>query len=140
MMEPLSALSLGANILQVLDFAGKVVRTASKLSQSSNGTLIENDEIEITAADLVRSIDLMSTASTSEGDETLKSICDSSCELANELLALLGTAKVGGGSSKLQIIWKTVRTLRMENDVNRIQDRIARLQLQIITNIIIKLK
>ena len=53
-MDPLTIVSLVANIGQFVDFTGKLISKSVEIYGSAEGVLVENTEIEATVNDLVR--------------------------------------------------------------------------------------
>ena len=117
-MDPLSAISLAANIAQFLDYATKLVSKGHALYKSSEGALAENLDLEAIANSLtdvnsrvVQSYcripgTASSTATTSVLDQqSLKSIAESCDKVAKQLLDILQRLKVQGSHRK----WKSVR-------------------------------
>jgi hypothetical protein len=52
MLDPINALSLGANVIQVIDFSIKLVSKGYHIYKSADGSLIENLDTEAVAIDL----------------------------------------------------------------------------------------
>jgi hypothetical protein len=86
-LDPLSALSLAGNILQVVDFSTKIICQATYLYRSSNDALDGDDELDLVISDLSRFCDLVeypTTATPGEyvagntaNDVALQSLCKS---------------------------------------------------------------
>lgn len=51
-MDPLTILSVAANVVQFIDFSSKLVSTGHKLYKSASGALVENLELEAIAKSL----------------------------------------------------------------------------------------
>jgi hypothetical protein len=48
-LDPLSALSVAASVVQFIEFSVKIVSTSQQIHESSTGALRENDEVETAA-------------------------------------------------------------------------------------------
>ena len=51
-MDPLAALSLAGNIIQFVDFGGRLLGGAGEIYRSADGSLKVHDELELVATDL----------------------------------------------------------------------------------------
>lgn len=129
-MEPFS---LAVGIFQVLDHAGKLIKTVRRISQSVDGAIQENREIETVAADLRQGVDQILEASRTEKDKkTFNQLCESTREVATDLLALLDSFRVPAGKSgKLMILRKSIRSAWSEGEVNKLQIRLDQLRKQL---------
>ncbi|KAL1872012.1 hypothetical protein VTK73DRAFT_1756 [Phialemonium thermophilum] len=135
-MDPVSGFSLAVGAMQLLEYAGKFIKTAALLRKSPDGMQVELHEIEAAAADLVQSIDLVTQASSSEENTTLKVVCVSASDLANQLLQTIGTVTRAKGCSKWKIIPQTILTIRTEHAAKEIQLRLSDLRIQLITHLV----
>ena len=110
-LDPFSALGLAGNIIQFVDFGGKLLSHSAELYRSVDGALSFNKELEIITGDL-RSLSA-NLAASSHSQSTALSGADnfptelaSSCKvLADELLSKLAKLRVRGTYKK----WKSVR-------------------------------
>ncbi|GAB1309968.1 hypothetical protein MFIFM68171_00178 [Madurella fahalii] len=131
-MEPLTGFGLAVGIFQVLDHTGKLIKTARRIGQSADGTIQEAREIETIASDLRQGVDQILTASRTESDQTFKELCESTREVATDLLTLLDSFRVPvGKSGKLMILRKSIRSAWSESDVNKLQARLDQLRKQL---------
>lgn len=53
MLDPLTALAIAGNIVQFVEFSGKIISGRSELFQSSTGVLKSNEALEAITKDLV---------------------------------------------------------------------------------------
>jgi len=107
MADPLSALSLASNILQIVGFSGKIISGSSELFQSTTGALKSNEELETITNDLVtltKKLNGLHLAqrpdSTSEEEQALHKLCTGCAGIANKLLLRLTKLKVPAGNEK----------------------------------------
>jgi len=94
MMETLAAIGLVGNIVQFVDFSGKLISESVQLYQSCEGALAENIDIEATINHLVLLNEKLKSTTTVTGDGALQKLCASCNTVADELLAALNKVKV----------------------------------------------
>lgn len=112
-MEPLTALSLASNIIQVVDFSIRLVSKGYKIYKSADGTLAEyvdaeavTNSLNILNGRLQRSVkDSIRNGPLSEDEQSLMNLCANCERVANELLARFDRVKVTGKYRK----WKSAR-------------------------------
>lgn len=129
-MDPLTALGLASNVIQLVDFS---LKTLTKFRELCNdGVSTENKELEdmavclkvfrnhLTAADPTtgRSKDLF------DDDRDLQALAVKCCETADELTAELDTLKSSNSRRKLEAIKKTYRTIRRKSIVEKMQRKL----------------
>jgi hypothetical protein len=135
-MDPISGFSLAVGAMQLVEYAGKFIKTAVLLRKSPGGAQVGLHEIEAAAADLVQSIDILTNASSDEANTTLKVVCVSACDLANQLLQTIGTVTRTKGCGKWNIIPQTLLTIRTEHATKDMQSRLSDLRIQLITHLV----
>jgi hypothetical protein len=89
-MDPLSILSVAGNIIQLVDFAGKLLNGSRELYRSTTGALPVNDELELITRDLSSFVTKLERP---YDDPALQDICEGSRIVATELLARLDKLK-----------------------------------------------
>src|SRR5271170_5800726 len=104
-METLAIIGLVGNIVQLVDFSGKLISKSTELYQSSEGALAENIDTETVTNHLVLLNNKLKNAATTTGDSALERLCKSCGTAADELLAALDNVKVKGKQTK----WKSMR-------------------------------
>jgi hypothetical protein len=133
-MDPLSALSIAASVIQFLDFGSKIVSKGVHLYKSSDGTLSEHVEIEMAANRLremsenfKKSARYRQQSPCSENRSELDTICDSCAIVSEELIAKLNELKVPYGHRHRK--WKSFRqalkTVWSREEVDNIAKRLA---------------
>ncbi|KAF2175016.1 hypothetical protein K469DRAFT_756484 [Zopfia rhizophila CBS 207.26] len=96
-METLAIIGLVGNIVQFVDFSGKLIAKSTELYRSSEGALLENIDAETATNHLVLLNNKLQDTATTASDEALKRLCESCKSTANELLAALDGVKVNEG-------------------------------------------
>ena len=114
-MDPLTALSLAVNIIQLLEVAAKVVSGAQELVRSKDGYLAEHREADEVASDvelltkaLVSSerswLDTAASSDLDQNEQALRDIADGCNEVAKELIRRLRKLKPHGNFRGLAVI------------------------------------
>lgn len=96
MLDPLSAASLAAAILQFVDFGSKIIVSSYETYRSVNGTTEENVDLEYLTQALYKFQDQLSTTSKqpAHGDQELQRLAQKCSHIAGDLLVLLDNLKV----------------------------------------------
>lgn len=111
-LDPMTALSLAANVVQFVDFASKIVSKGRRIYLSENGALPKNLELEVVTNDLLRLAqslrnDGLSTGTLNNEEKSLQTMSDECSKIAEELLRRLEKLKVK--SDAKQRGWKSLR-------------------------------
>lgn len=111
-MDPMSAISLAGTVVQFVDFSVKLVAKSSEIYNSGQGASLRNIELEGVAKNLSslttrlkQRTEKACAFAVSEDEVALRSLCNRCCEIGQELLKTLDSAKVHGTNAK----WKSVR-------------------------------
>lgn len=141
-MDPLTALGLASNVIQVVDFSIRLVSKGVEIYK--DGSLAENvDAEEITQSlkglngKLQRSIqDSKCGGPLSEEDQSLMGLCANCESVANQLLTRLGQIKVTGKHRK----WKSVRQALKKDEVEELARRLSMYRSEINLNVTVSLR
>ncbi len=122
-LDPLSALSVAASVVQFVDFAGKIVSKGKDIYESSDGALQENLSTETVTVRLREKILALESSrrwakqitvrpekahqEAAQRDQRLDEICKDCSNLSKNLLHQLGELKVPKGSEHRR--WKSFR-------------------------------
>jgi hypothetical protein len=115
-LDPLSALSVAASVVQFVDFASKIICKGKEVYASVDGVLQENMQNETVTTRLLEMTKrlkkpLVQVGSSSEEERAqhhrLQQICKECSEISKELLQHLGDLKVPKGSEHRR--WKSFR-------------------------------
>jgi len=93
-METLAIISLVGNVVQFVDFSGKLIAKSTELYRSHEGALAENINVETATNYLVLISNKIKDAATIASDDALKRLCESCKSTADKLLAALDKVKV----------------------------------------------
>lgn len=121
-MDPISALSLAATVVQLVDFSIKIVSKSSELYRS-NG-LVENQSIDKATKDLIKLNDQLKDSSVSNSD--LQELCKACGDAADELLTALSKVKVDGKGKAWQSFRKALRSIWSKEEIQELEKRLAR--------------
>jgi len=152
-MDPFSALSVAAAVVQFVDFGTNIVSKGSKLYKSTEGALIENIELEKASTRLQG---LSSTVQTFlrgdyqgpqsgplvECDQALHTICEACLEVSKELIDKLDKLKVPDGHphKKWKSIQQAFKTVYSKDKIEEILGRLVGLRNELNTNVLVSLK
>lgn len=149
-MEPVAAISLACNILQVVEFSTKVLTKSRQLRQSFSGILPENIELEkvvIHQRDLVQQLQKqVSTSVTTAqsqgygGGTDLASLARLSIETANELLDVLERLKVRGNRTRWKSFRQAVKSLWKKEKVEEVLGRLQLIRDEIEFGVVMDLR
>ena len=127
MLDPFSALGLASNIIQFIEFGGKLVSKSAEVYNSAAGSATEQQDIELAARHLRKLCeDLVRTGRAgenwSEDEKALRQLAHSCASSAHELIAILHTLKVEIGTKGVQRRMQSLRlALRSMGQESRIE-------------------
>ena len=110
-METLAIIGLVGNIVQFVNYSGKLISKSTELYRSSEGALAENIDTETATNHLVLLNSKLQSAAATTGDSTLESLCKSCSITADQLLAALDKVKVKGKQDKWKSIQKALQSV-----------------------------
>ncbi|KAH7385205.1 hypothetical protein DE146DRAFT_792111 [Phaeosphaeria sp. MPI-PUGE-AT-0046c] len=137
-MEGVAALGLAANILQIVDLAGKLLSTGSEIYQA--GTTVENAELEV----LTKDFGLLSTRLRSwvrpspdthgplaEDDQSLEALALESGKISQELITVLLSLKSSGNFSRYKSFLQAIKTAWNSDKIKHTKQRLVVIQASI---------
>lgn len=145
-LDPTSALSLAAAIVQFVDFSSKLVSKGYHIYQSANGALPENLELEGISRDLSL-INVKLRANQSSGpmtkdQESLESLSNDCTKMADELLGRLEKLKVTDDTKhrKLKSFRQALKTVWNKQALDEMSSRLKDLRAQLEFHVLLSLK
>lgn len=130
-MDPLTAISLAACVVQFVDCGLKFVSTAVKIHRNGSGALAENDELDHIVNAAQHQAKLIANASSPE-DDTLANILKDCVSLSMELEQSLQDAKGSGTRKTLaKSVTTAVRTMLESNKIKELEARFNRVRDQV---------
>jgi hypothetical protein len=139
-METLAIIGLVGNIVQFLDFSGKLISKSTELYRSSEGALAEHIDVETVTNHLVLLNGKLKNAATTTGDGALESLCISCGTAADKLLAALDKVKVKDKQHKWKSITKALRSVWSKEEIEDLERRLARLREELNFHVVVDLR
>lgn len=147
-MEPIAALSLASNVIQVVDFTARIVSKSSELYRSSNGRLLQHTDIATTSSDLKRlTVNLSNSFAPdsiptvlSEDEASLYTLCKGCIDISEQLQAGLNKLQTNGAPSKWKSLRKALKSIWGREHIADLQSRVAEYRAQLDSRILIGLK
>jgi hypothetical protein len=147
-MDPITALGVAGNVLQIVQVAGSIVSKAYRIYKSSDGALVENLDVEAAASGLrglTWRLDLSLRGETStclaENEQLLSEVCWKCMETSNELIGLLEELKIRTTGPRrwaslrkaLESIWVKKDILAMAKTFSLYREQLEMLMLENLT-------
>ena len=150
-MDPLSALGLASNIVQLVQFVGAVISDSHEVYSSADGALQRNSALEEVAQNLVemnselmRSQRSMSNGfmSLSSAERQLKNLCEECDVVSRELLVKLDTLKVRSRSryKRWDSFRQAMKSMWNEGELRALEKRLEGIRTRLDTNLLICLR
>lgn len=148
-MDPLSALSIAAAVVQFVDFGSKLVSKGVQLYNSVDGVLVENADIEramdrlsLLTGGLKTSLTPGPQSSISESDRLLQTICKSCLDISDELRTQLEKLKVPANTShrKWKSFRKALKSVWSKESVDGLARKLESLKGELETHVLIGLR
>jgi Rad3-related DNA helicase len=133
-LEVLAAVGLAANVLQFIDFAGKVVNSTKEIRRSTSGLSKGAEDITQITQSLQSLCDKLTPAGTivqnaTEGFTDLVKRCHSCCQ---ELLVVVEQCKAKPGASKWESFAKAFLSVRKATELNELRFRLSEFRQELI--------
>jgi hypothetical protein len=139
-METLATISLVTNIVQFIDFSGKLISKSAQLYQSSEGALPENIDTETATNHLILLNNKLKDAATTTGDGTLESLCLSCSTAAVELLAALEKIKLKGKQQRWTTMSNALRAVLTKEKIEGLERRLSKFRVELDLHITVDLR
>lgn len=152
MLNPLTALGLAGNLIQVIQFSYDIVSEGNKIYNDASGIVTQNKATEEVASDLAKLTEALKAKQDEwrvahgrtalEPDEILlRNLCDKCVEVAFELQIQLDKLKAKEGSGKRLRSYKAALVSVWRKDqVEEIAQRLERYQREVDTRVIIGIR
>jgi hypothetical protein len=144
-MDPLSALSVAATIIQFVDFGTKMLSDGIELYKSAQGSLKASEELKLVTGDLqavlvklranagpensiLSAPSPQSQAEIDEHRDSFLEICNNATLIAREILRKLNDLKVKDGKYRvLQTLKTVIRTAWSKDEISALRERLSSL-------------
>ena len=137
-MEPLSALSLVAAVIQFVDFGGNLLSESRQIYKSASGASSENAVLGEIYENLSRLADKMKVSSglsahtSSKEEEALGKLATSCKDIADDLMVTIEELKVKGDTHRK---WKSfhsaLKTIGKKSYIKELQKKLDKFSLQL---------
>lgn len=146
-MDPLSALSIAAAVVQFLDFGLRVISKGNQIYRSGDGSTDENRDLEVVTNDLlVLQTRLDQTGQRADQDRRptedeviLRRLSTTANELAKELLTRLNMVKAQGRFRRWKSFRQAIKSVSSQKEINSLARRLSiikeELQIQILVTL-----
>ena len=147
-MDPLTALSVAGSVVQFVDFACKVVSKGNQIYRSNDGSLAENNDLEVVTTDLFllqaklmcSSPTIDTTSESSTPDPALANLVEASKELAEMLLQRLNMAKAQGRYRRWKSLRQALKSVCSKDEVDHMAKRLAIFREELQTHFLVSLR
>ena len=148
-MDPLTALSVAACVVQFVDYGTKLLSKGRELYKSADGALSENIELEeassrlnLLSSDLQKSLRGGGQGPVNERDRALEAICNGCIEVSEDLTARL--KKLMLPSDQKHRVWKsftlTLKTVWSKENIEETAVKLAKLRSELDTHVILSIR
>jgi hypothetical protein len=148
MLDPLIALSVASNVLQLIDFSASLVSKSYRIYKSADGALPENQTKEVVVEQLVllnvrveSHMKQASLSATLDGDdERLRYICHKSNTISADLIADLKKLKVSGSLTKWKSVRQALKSVRKKHEIDGMVEQLDQLREQMNMQVLVSLR
>jgi hypothetical protein len=139
-MEALAIIGLVGNIVQFVDFSGKLISKSTELYRSSEGALAENIDTETATNHLILLNSKLKNAATATGDTALENLCKSCNTAAEKLLDALDKVKVNGKQQKWKSMRKALQSVWSKEEIGELEQRLSKFREELNSHIVVDLR
>ncbi|KAF2734654.1 hypothetical protein EJ04DRAFT_564072 [Polyplosphaeria fusca] len=143
-MDPLSAIGLASNVIQFVEFAGKLIGEAQEAYESAEGVSLRNANVENIANDLLSLHQQLkrdacrtpgSTASAAE--EQLQRLVAESTQIAEKLIQIVQGLRGGGHNRRWTSVRHALASAWKQKDITVLKARLGEIRQQLDTTLLI---
>ncbi|KIW81158.1 hypothetical protein Z517_04181 [Fonsecaea pedrosoi CBS 271.37] len=127
MLDPVSAISLAAAIVQFVDFSAEVIQGVREVKGSISGATERNRSVEVVVSDLRNLVLKLSEthhSRQSEDEKALGRVADECKILANQILDLLQKIKAKNPKSTLHVVWAVLKNQKYKRQKLELEERL----------------
>jgi len=152
-MDPLSALSVAAAVVQLVDYGAGIVSKGTQLYKSVDGALGENIELETASIRLQQLSSGMqgslsqtrrdnTQGSPAQVDQHLEAMCNECVTVSQELVNKLETLKVPGDHpyKKWKSFRQALKSVWSKEKIEAIAERLCSLRAELNTHVVVSLR
>ena len=141
-MDPISAISLASNIIQLVDFGLKLSKTCCEIYQtglSAANTDLKNDALSLQSLGAAVEASVQRSANPGHLGKGLQDSAKRCAVAAGNLQAAISKLETTAGD-KRSAVGRMVKTLWRKNEIGRLQDRLERERALLDGNLLIELR
>ena len=147
-MDPLTALSLTSNVIQIVDFSARLVSQGREIYHSTDGLSTQNVDTELITWDLkILNERLQKSYNGSKAevplsrdDQSLMRLCENCIVLSNDILLCLEKAKVAGKHRKWKSGYQALKSVVGDDDLEKYTRKLATYRNEINLHITVSLR
>lgn len=152
MLDPLTALGLAGNLIQVIQFSYDIVSEGNKIYHDASGILTQNKAVEEVSSDLANLTETLKTkqdewrvahgrTALDPEELRLRNLCDRCVEVAFELQIQLNKLKAKEGRAKrLRSYKQALISVWRKDEVEELEKRLERYQKELDTRVLIGIR
>jgi len=139
-MEALAAIGLVGNIVQFVDFGGRLIAESIELCHSNDGALAENVDIETATKHLVVLIKKLKDDAIIAGDGALQNLSNLCRNAAIDLLVALDKVKVKNRQQRWSSIRKALRSVWSKEEIRELGQRLVKFKEELNLHVVVQLR
>jgi DNA repair exonuclease SbcCD ATPase subunit len=148
-MEPIAALSIASNIIQIVDFASRFVSRSQELYQSADGKLADHIVLDSAAQNLsalcnnLHHYDPDSEEVPREltaADAQMLMLRKESEAVVNKLRSALETASKGSKNKAWRSIYQALKSIYNDNEISNLASQLDNIRKQVDTTLLFSLR
>lgn len=148
MLDPLTAVSLAATVVQLVDFTAEVVSKTVELRNSAYGSSNEVYSAEAVTRNLVRFSEKLKDGLRNAGargplledDQALEDLCNACIGVSGEMLHRLEGLKVQQGDGKWKTMIQAIKTVWSQRELEDLSTQLERFRSQLQLHVFVKFK
>jgi len=134
-MDPLTALSLAANVCQFVEYAIKIVSKGNKLRNSPDGLLVEHADLYAASRTIIELNNRLVTSarehsqavgfSADAGSDEIKRACEAINQVAGELIETLEKLRLPSHAGRWRSMRQAVKAVAGKSGVEKMKNDLA---------------
>ncbi|KAH8592623.1 hypothetical protein B0O99DRAFT_629379 [Bisporella sp. PMI_857] len=145
MADPLTALGLASNIVQIITFTSDLISKGREIYKSADGTLVENLELETITTSLQGLskelvLPIYERRKLTKTENQLQELCDGCKAVSGQLLDVIRGVKAKGPHMRWNSFRQALNSVYKEDEIQALETRLDRYRRQIDTTLLISLR
>jgi Skp family chaperone for outer membrane proteins len=145
-MDPLTALGVASNVIQIVDFSSRILSRTQEIYRSRDGRLQEHVILDDAATNLLelvtdlQNIQVPKRKQQTTADGQLVQLRNECKTVAQELHNLLEQAKIQGDHRKWQSVYQAIKSVYSENKIASVQLKLDGIRKRLDTVLLVTLR